>query len=549
MSAKRVKRVMHEAMTRFRVRPTSMLSVVIVPAVLALPLLSGASIGSLVFPQTPASSAIAVAGASATQAAGAPAGAQMPDAPTTKGAVIKGKAPVATNVLKVKLPRPVEGDLSNGLHLMVLEDHRVPLISFNLQIQGAGGYYDPDDQLGLASFTASLMREGTVTKNARQIAQALDTLAASVTVSAGASGQSADLSGSCLAEHVDEVLAIASDVLLAPAFPQDELDRLKVQRRAQLVQQRTNPNFLAGEMFSKVTYGHHPAARVTTTTAFVDGVTRERLVAFHREHYAPDFAVIAIAGDISFADAKKKIEHAFGGTTWKKRGATAPAVSEPADLTTPGVYLVNRPNSVQTNFIVGTQAINRTSPDYDAVQVMNRVIGGGPTGRLFLNLREDKGYTYGAYSDVQFAKYRGTWSARTQVRTEVTGPALKELMGEIDRLRTDAVPAKELENAKRALVASYALSLENANRVLDYYITSWIYHLPADYWDRRPEAILAVTAEQVQTAARTYLTPARLQIVAVGTGSKIGDLLKPYGAVNTYDQDGRPASQPSDAVK
>jgi zinc protease len=465
--------------------------------------------------------------------------------PTTKGAVIKGKAPVATDVLKVKLPRPVEGDLANGVHLMVLEDHRVPMISFTLQIQGAGGYYDPDDQPGLAGFTASLMREGTQTKSAREIAQSLDTIAATLTMNADASGQSAVVSGGALAEHVDELFAIASDVLLSPAFPQEELDRLKVQRRAQLLQQRTNPTFLANEMFSKVTYGHHPAARVTTTSAFVEGVTRDQLIACHRDRYAPDFAVLAISGDITFAQAKQKFERAFA--TWKEHGIAAPVVTDPADLTQPGVFLVDRPNSVQTNFIVGTQSLTRTSPDYDAVEVMNKVIGGGATGRLFMNLREDKGYTYGAYSAVDAGKFRGTWAARTQVRTEVTGPALKELIAEIDRLRNDKVPAEELENAKRALVANYALTLENASRMLDYYITSWIYHLPPDYWDRRPEALLAVTADQVQAAARTYLAPARLQIVAVGTGSKIGDLLKPYGVVNTFDQDGRPASSVSES--
>jgi zinc protease len=506
-------------------------------AVLGVPLLGVPLLGAIV----PSLHAAAMPGLLLAQAPASQ------EAPTTKGAVLKGKAPVATDVLKVTLPRPVEGDLANGLHLMVLEDHRVPIISFQLQIQGAGGYYDPADLPGLASFTASLMREGTTTKSARQIAQALDTLAASLSVSAGQPAQSATLGGQCLAEHFDEVLGLASDVLLHPAFAPEELDRLKVQRRAQLVQQRANPNFLAQEMFAKVTYGTHPAGRVTATAAFVDAVTRDQLVAFHREHYAPDFAVLAIAGDITFADAKQKIDTALAA--WKKSGAATPAVTDPAELSKAGVYLVDRPNSVQTNFIVGTQAITRTSPDFDAVQVMNKVIGGGPTGRLFLNLREDKGFTYGAYSSVQASKYRGTWAASTQVRTPVTGPALKELMGEIDRLRNDAVPTAELDSAKRALVANYALSLESADRVLDYAITSWLYHLPADYWDRRPEALLAVTAEQVQAAARRYLAPARLQIVAVGTGATIGSILESYGALNTYDVDGKAAAYLSDSGK
>jgi zinc protease len=467
--------------------------------------------------------------------------------PSTKGVVLKGKAPVATDVLKVKLPRPIEGDLPNGLHLMVLEDHRAPIVAFQLQMQGAGGYYDPADQAGLANLTASLMREGTMTRPAREIAQELDTLAASLTVNAGQASDAATMSGNCLVEHLDRVLAVASDVLLHPAFAQEELDRLKVQRRAQLVQQRANPSFLAQELFARVTYGTHPAGRITTTPAFVGSVTREQLAAFHHAHYVPDFAVLAISGDINFAAARKKAEAMFGA--WPKSGQPAPAIGEPAELAKPGVFLVDRPGSVQTSFIVGTQAIARLSADYDAVQVMNKIIGGGPTGRLFLNLREDKGFTYGASSGFQAPKHRGTWSASTQVRTDVTAPALKELIGEIARLRDQAVPAVELDSAKRSLVANYALSLESANVLLDYAITSWLYHLPPDYWDRRPEALLAVTAEQVQAAARRYLAPARLQIVAVGTGSTIGSILETYGALNTYDVDGRTASHVSESGK
>ena len=465
----------------------------------------------------------------------------------SKGVVIRGQAPVATDVLKVKLPRPIEGDLPNGLHLMVLEDHRAPMLSFQLQIQGAGGFYDPAESTGLANFTASLLREGSITKTAPQIARELDTMAASLFAGAGQSSQAATINGSCLAEHVDRLLTMTSEIVLHPAFAQEEIDRVKVQRKAQLMQQRTSPGFLASEMFAKVTYGTHPAGRVSATPAFINNVTRDDLVTFHRLHYVPDFAVLAIAGDITFAQARTKAEAAFGA--WPKSGQKAPATSEPNDLARAGVFLVDRPNSVQTNFIVGTQAIARTSPDYDAVEVMNKVIGGGPTGRLFMNLREDKGFTYGAYSYVQAATYRGTWLASTQVRTDVTGPALKELVGEITRLRDQTVPAAELDTAKRALVANYALSLESADRLLDYAITSWIYHLPADYWDRRPAALLAVTPEQVQTAARTYLTPARLQIVAVGTGATIGSILESYGPLNTFDVDGKAASHVSDSGK
>jgi len=202
------------------------------------------------------------------------------------------------------------------------------------------------------------------------------------------------------------------------------------------------------------------------------------------------------------------------------------------------VHLVARPNSVQTSFIVGTQAINRTAADYDVVSVMNRVIGGGPTARLFLNLREEKGYTYGAYSNVSAGRYRGDWRASTDVRAEVTEPALKDLLAEIARLRSEAVPEKEFGDVRRSMVASFALSLESPQQVLSYFVTSWQYKLPADYWDRYPDRIMAVTQAQVRASAQKYLDAARLQIVAVANPTS-AEVLRKYGTLVTYDTDGR----------
>jgi predicted Zn-dependent peptidase len=169
---------------------------------------------------------------------------------------------------------------------------------------------------------------------------------------------------------------------------------------------------------------------------------------------------------------------------------------------------------------------------------MNRVIGGGPTARLFLNLREQKGYTYGAYSAFSAGRFAGDWRASTDVRADVTDAALRELLGEIARLRTEAVPDKEFRDAKRSMVASFALSLESPDQVLNYYVTSWQYMLPADYWDRYPERITSVTQEQVRAAAAKYLDPSRLHVVAVaepGVAAKMGA----YGTLLTYDTEGR----------
>jgi zinc protease len=455
----------------------------------------------------------------------------------TQGVVKKGKVPVSNEVLKVKLPKPAEVDLPNGLHLMVLEDHRLPQISFQVFIPGAGGYYDPADQPGLASFTATLMREGTAARASEQISQQLEVMAATLNVTAAMSSPEATLSGSCLSDQFDGLIDVAADVLLHPSFPDDELARYKQRTRAALMQQRTNPGFLAVEMFSRGVYGTHPAARLSPTVAALDKTTRDALATFHRAHYVPDHAGFAIAGDISMAAARKLIETKLA--TWSKAGVPRVAVSEPAALTGPRIFFIGRPSSVQTNLIVGTQGIARTDADYDVLQVMNKVIGGGPTGRLFIHLREEKGYTYGASSSLSAPMHRGEWSASTSVRSEVTEPALRDLLAEVGLLRDQAVSDSELADAKRSMIASFALSLESPAQLLNYYVTRWRFGLAADYWDRYPERVSAVTAPQIQAAARTYLAADRIQVVAVGDPARVADTLRKLGDVETYDAEGK----------
>ena len=456
--------------------------------------------------------------------------------PQSGAVVMKGRAPVSTEVLKVKLPAPAEADLPNGLHLMVLEDRRVPQVSFQLVIPGAGGYFDPPELPGAAVMTAAMMREGTTSRTTVQIAEMLETNASTVNVSSGYGTPLATLSGSSLTDNFAETLALSADILLHPTFPQEELDRYRTRMRAPLVAQRSNPGFLASEMFNRVIYGSHPASRVSLTADALDKATRDQLVAFHKTRYAPDHAVLAIAGDITMADARKLADAHFA--SWKKMGAPRPAVEDPPALGPAKVTYVARPNSVQTSLWVGTQAIERTSPEYDIVQVMNAVVGGGPTGRLFVHLREQKGYTYGAYSNVSALQYRGTWLATTDVRSDVTEPALRDLMAEITRMRDEPVPDKEFEDRKRGMVAVFALSLESASAVLNNHVTRWLYRLPADYWDKYPERVMAVTQAQAQAAARKYLDPSRLQIVAVGDPSKV-DVFRKFGTVEVFDTNGK----------
>jgi zinc protease len=461
---------------------------------------------------------------------------QQQESPT-KGLVRKGKVPISDQIVRVTLPKAAEADLPNGLHLMVLEDHRLPQIQFAIYVPGAGGYYDPPDHAGLAQFTAALMREGTTTKTSEQISQQLEVIAANLTVGAGVSGLEATVNGSCLSEQVDRLLDMTADVLLHPSFTDEELTRYKQRTRTELIQLRANPGFLAQEMYQRAIYGVHPAARVSTTAEILDKTTRDALIAFHRAHYVPDRAAMAISGDISMADARKLVEAKL--RAWAKSGATAAPIAEPAPISGSKIYFVSRPNSVQTYLIVGGQAIERTNPDYDMLQVMNRILGGGPTGRLFIHLREDKGYTYGIGSGLSAAMYRGDWSASTSVRTEVTDPALHDLLDEIRQMRDTPVADRELADARRAMVASFALSLESPATLLNYHVTRWRYRLPADYWDKYPDRINAATKAQVQAMAKKYLAPEHLQIVAVGDATKVTDVLKKLGDVEMYDADGK----------
>jgi len=467
---------------------------------------------------------------------GAPGG-----APPTSGVVRKNKAPVSDETLRVRLPRPAEADLANGLHLMVLEDRRVPQITFSLIIPGAGGYADPASRPGLAGAAAAMMREGTATRTSAQISEQLETMAATVNVGASISTPDAFVSGSALSEHFPRVFDLAADLLLHASFPADELARYKQRTRAQLQQQRSLPGFLAAERYARAMYGDHPAGRVSLTPESLDQITRDELAALHKARYVPDHAVLAMSGDISLAEARALVESKLAG--WARTGTAAPQVMDPPAAGPGGISLVARPNSVQTSFIVGTQAIKRTDPDWDIVSVMNRVIGGGPTARLFLHLREEKGYTYGAYSNVVAGRFRGDWRAQTDVRAEVTEPALHDLLAEVARLRDEPVPEQEFREVKRSMVASFALSLESPEQVLSSYVTSWQYKLPPDYWDKYPGRIMAVTQAQVRAAAQKYLDAGRLQIVAVANPASASVLAK-YGTVTTYDSEGRRVAAP-----
>lgn len=454
-----------------------------------------------------------------------------------KGAVLKNRAPVNRETLKVKLPRAQEATLKNGLRVVLLESHRVPTFSMQLVVM-SGGLSDPAERRGLASFTAALLREGTERRTSREIAEQLDTLGASLFGSAGLSGFTSNVSTGGLVENLDAVLDIFADVVRHPVFPKEEVEKYKARTLTQLQAQRSTPAFLAQERFNRAVYGEHPAALVSPPVESLRQTTTEDLARFHSTYYRPNNAMLAIVGDVKLGEILPKLERAFGD--WKAGDVPKtdiPAAS--AQYKQTRIQLIDRPGSVQTLLQLGNIGIERADPDYFAMLVMNRVVGGGSTARLFLNLREARSYTYGAYSSFGTSKYRGTWLANSSVRTEVTEGAMREFLNEFKRIRTERVPAEELENAKRSLIGSFALSLEQPQLLLSNIVTQKLYNLPDDYWDTYTQRIAAITAEDVQRAAQKYVDLDHLQIIAVGDAARMRAALAPYGTVEVYDTNGQ----------
>ncbi|OLE54443.1 MAG: hypothetical protein AUG51_08230 [Acidobacteria bacterium 13_1_20CM_3_53_8] len=454
-----------------------------------------------------------------------------------RGAQLKGRVPVNRKTLKVKMPKLQEAALLNGLRIVLLENHEVP--TFNMQmVILSGGMSDPSDMRGVALVTAALLREGTSRRTSREIAEQTEAIGSSFSINAGISSWTSFVFFSGLSEKFDQALDIFSDVILNPTFPQEEVQKYASRSFGQIQVQRSNPSFVAQEQFLRAVYGDHPAGTLVPPPSTLKNIKAADLQAFYAAHYRPNNAILFVTGDLNLRAMMPKLEQAFG--SWQKgsvQAANFPAIKQP---TKSRIYLIDRPNSVQTSLFLGGLGVERTSPDYYAGQVMNQIFGGGPAARLFLNLREDHGYTYGAYSSFGGNKYPGFIAAYTDVRTDVTEDAMRELMNEIKRIGEERVSTDELENAKRSLVGGFALSLDSPQALLSNVVIQKLYGFSDNYWDTYPQKIADVTSEDVQRVARKYLSPSTLQIIAVGDASKTQAALAKYGTVEVYDSEGKP---------
>jgi zinc protease len=437
-------------------------------------------------------------------------------APTDQASVAapaadRGTVPAPGPAPALKVPPQRHFQLASGLRVRLVEVRKLPIVSLHLAVD-AGGVHDPADKPGLAGFAAAMMTEGTKTRSATQISDDLGFIGASL--AAGAGFDSASLSGSVLSAHLDELLQIFADVLVNPAFPQGDFARVQDQRLVSLIQQRDQPGAVASKAFSRLYWGDHPYGHwLMGTEQSVKATTREDLARYHAARWKPGASELVVVGDVTEQDLRAKLEKALAPWKGAAPAAGPPTVAKPPRLQT--VLIEKRGPAPQAFVMMGMPGFQRSSPDYVASEVAFQVLGGGTSSRLFRNLREKEGYTYGIYARAEARKLGGTSFIVGSVKADVTGAATKALLQEIADLRQNPVPEEELEVARNALLLSLPADFAVTAGIAGKLAEEVVYGLPDDYWDQYAAQIAKVTAEDVHRVAQKYLDPTKLTTVMV----------------------------------
>src|SRR6267378_1249731 len=426
-------------------------------------------------------------------------------------------------VRDLKLPTAYETILPNGLAVVVVEDPRLPLVSYRLAFR-TGDAHDPADLPGLMDMLTGLLTEGTESRTSREIADEVARLGA--TLQAGANSDYTTVAASSLTTFSDEILELLADVALRPVFPANEVELTKQNTKESLKQQRAQPSFLATEMVAKVMFGAHPYSVTAPTPEAIDATTREKLIEFHRSKFVPNNAVLVVAGDVDHDSLVQRIEDLFGN--WQPGAVIGDDFPAPPTRKARSAYVIDRPGSAQANIVIANSGITRTSPDYFPMLVMHTILGANASSRLFMNLREEKGYTYGAYSSLDSRRTAGTFRATAEVRTPVTGDSLKEFFYELNRIRSEPVSEKEIADAKSYLTGVFPIRLETQEGLIDQLVQIKMFGLPDNYLEIYRNRIQSVTIEEIQKVARKYVKPEEAAIVIVGDGSQLKEQVKPY---------------------
>jgi len=442
-----------------------------------------------------------------------------------------GKAPL------IQVASPVKFTLANGLQVFVVKNTKLPKVTATLALDVDG--FKEGDKAGLADMSGQLLQRGTTTKSKAELDEAVEFLGGSMSTSS----QYATVSS--LKNNFPKLMELMSEVILRPALSSDELEKVRKQTISGIESSKDDADAISNNVMKKLVYGANHAFGEITTIKTVNAVKVEDVKNFIKTYWIPNNAYLIFVGDIDPANAKALAEKNFG--TWAKGTFTQPVYEKPAIPATTYVALIDRPASVQSVVTIATTVnLTKGSPNDIPSNVMNNILGGGFSGRLFANLREKHAFTYGAYSSISPSKQIGMFSAEASVRNEKTDSSIQEILNELNIIRNTKVGDTELSRMKNYLAGGFARSLESPNTIANFALSIAVNNLPADYYQKYLTNLAAVDAQKVQDVAAALLNPAKMHIVIVGNAKQIAAGLEKYGPIKYFDIEGNEVAAPTE---
>ncbi len=429
---------------------------------------------------------------------------------------------------------PIERtELANDLELNVVPYDALPVVYLRLVVK-SGGETDPEGKAGLSDLVAQMLKEGTRRKNSQELAESIEFLGADLWT--GADEENVHLVFRALSEHLDEAMDILADVARNPAFRDEELEKLKRREKDRLALSRRQPRYLAREAFFAQLYGDHPYATVDTNEEALERISRRDLQRWHRKYFVPSNAFLVAVGNVTSDQVKAAAERAFG--RWRGREVRAQEAPEPPTRDEREVVIIDRPGSVQSTIYIGELALARGDEGWVEMEVSNQILGGSAASRLFMDLRERRGLTYGAYSQVVERVQTGPFVALGAVRTEVTGQAVAGFFEHLERWVSEPPTPEETGHARAFLSDSFPLSIDTPGKIAGMVADLRVFDLPDDYWDGYRSSIGEVTPDAALEAARSRVHPDKMLVVIVGRAAEIADGLRRWGEVTVLDGEG-----------
>lgn len=437
--------------------------------------------------------------------------------------------PSAGPAPQINLGKPASFTLPNGLKVFVVENHKLPRVAFSLVLD-----YDPifeSDRAGALEMMGSLLSTGTTTRIKDQIDQEIDFMGATLNTSA------TGIYASSLRKHTPQLVELMADILLNPKFDKEELEKIRKQTLSSLENDQDDPQAIADRLGNRIVYGENHPYGESKTAQTVKNVTVEECQRYYKSLYRPNIAYLAIVGDVTLAYAEELVTRAFG--PWQKADVLAARIPEAPSPAKTTVSLINRSASVQSIINVAYPLdLKPNDPDIIAASVLNNILGGGASGRLFQNLREKHAYTYGAYSSINEDETKGEFGAGASARNAVTDSAVTEILSEMNRIRNEKVSEKELASTLAFLAGGFARRLENPQTIARFAINIDRYGLAPDYYATYLQKLATITVDDVQRVAQRFIKPENANIIIVGSKIDVGAKLKKFGEVRVYDTEG-----------